>query len=509
MYKTKGLNISLCLFIYEQKQENGNNRMEINEENQLTEYIQTKLAEAPKLVKNHIEKNGKKLKFRRCYGRLKKHVDDFLSEYGGEERLILLPGLRGTGKTTLVYQIYDYLKNNKKIEQDRILYLSTDELKAYMGRDILSAVRSFIEDTHNTSLVNLDKKVFIMIDEAHFDRKWSETAKIIFDKNKNIFLLFTGSSALDLEINVDSARRIKKESLYPLNFSEYIILKYGVFPEKGTSEALRKAIFKGQVKEAIEKEKQLNKEIIKIGNPIKNELKNFLHGGGFPFSMYENVQEARSKILDMTERIIEKDVFTIKDFKTDTRNTITRILTFLSLQGVGGTSDSKLAKRLNKSPSLIRSILEVLEKTHLVFNIKPYGSAGKIVNKPWQYYFLSPSLNTSFRFKFGSKDFKSNEMNGILSENLVASYLMRMKKTKGYPTSIFYDSEKGGVDFLIQKNDEKIIPIEVGYGKKNRLQIQKAIRKYKSGYGIVICDCPRIKKDGKIIFIPLKTFAFL
>jgi len=49
---------------------------------------------------------------------------------------------------------------------------------------------------------------------------------------------------------------------------------------------------------------------------------------------------------------------------------------------------------------MIWNILDVLEKTQLVFSVKPYGGAGKVVKKPWKYYFLSPSINAAIRFKF-------------------------------------------------------------------------------------------------------------
>jgi predicted AAA+ superfamily ATPase len=251
------------------------------------------------------------------------------------------------------------------------------------------------------------------------------------------------------------------------------------------------------------------KKVLKLGKPIKKEFEDFLSYKGFPFTMNMGQNEAHKKIFSMIERIVEKDVFSIKTFNTDTRNTITRIITFLALQSAGGTSDSKLANRIRTSPTLIRSILDVLEKTHLVFSIKPYGGAGKIINKPWKYYFLSPSINSSIRFKLGAYDSKNREMLGILTENLIASTFIRMKETLNSPTNIFYDSKKEGVDFLIQDAKENIIPIEVGFGKKNHRQIQKAIRRYKADYGIVICDCMSIRKEENVIFIPITTFSFV
>ncbi len=491
--------------------------MDVDEKEQLLKYTLAKLAEAPQLVKNHLEGEKSVLRYRRAYFRIKKYADDFLSgekRVNSSNRLVILPGLRGVGKTTIVFQIYDYLKNQKKIDQDRILYFSTDELKAYLGKKILDVADTFIKDVHKTSPIYLEKEVFIFVDEAHFDANWSETAKILFDKSKKIFMIFTGSSALNLELSVDAARRATKETVFPMNFSEYLTLSYdGWFPPKNMAESIRDLIFHGEndvfVENASSKENELAKKLLKIGKPIDKEWEDFVCYKGFPFTLNMSQSEAHEKIFSMIDRVIEKDIFSIQSFNTETRNTISRILGFLALQFPGGTSDAKLSKRLGTSPTLIRSILDVLEKTHLLFSIKPYGGAGKIVRKPWKYYFLSPSVNAAIRFKLGAFDRSSRDMFGVLVESMVASYLLRMKETINLPTGIFYDSDDGGADFIIRDAKENIIPIEVSYGKKDKGQIERAIKKYKSKCGIIICECQKLRKEGNIIYIPFTTFSFV
>lgn len=491
--------------------------MEVNEKEQILKYTLTKLAEAPQLVKSHLEGKGGDLRYRRAYFRIRKYVDDFLmGEQSGNitKRLVILPGLRGVGKTTIVFQIYDYLKKQKNIDQDRVLYFSTDELKAYLGKNILDVTEAFIQDIHKTSPVYLEKEIFIFVDEAHFDSNWSETAKILFDKSKKIFMIFTGSSALNLELNVDAARRTTKEIVFPMNFSEYLTLKYdNWFPPNGMAESIRNIIFHGEndvlIENAISKEDELAKNLIKINRPTDKEWEDFVCYKGFPFTLSMSQVEAHEKIFSMIDRVIEKDIFSIQSFNTDTRNTISRIISFLALQFPGGTSDAKLSERLGVSPTQIRSILDVLEKTHLIFSVKPYGGAGKIVRKPWKYYFLSPTINSTIRFKLGAFDRNSKDMFGVLVETMVASYLIRMKETIHLPTGIFYDSDDGGVDFIIQGAEEDIIPIEVSHGKKDKGQIERAIKKYNSKYGIIICECPQIRKEGNIIYMPFTTFSFV
>ena len=74
---------------------------------------------------------------------------------------------------------------------------------------------------------------------------------------------------------------------------------------------------------------------------------------------------------------------------------------------------------------------------------------------------------------------------------------------------IFYDPEKEGVDFLIQKGFDEIIPVEVSIGKKGGSQIKKAISKYKVEYGVVISNANDVKKEGNIIYLPVTFFSFV
>lgn len=62
----------------------------------------------------------------------------------------------------------------------------------------------------------------------------------------------------------------------------------------------------------------------------------------------------------------------------------------------------------------------------------------------------------------------------------------------------------------MQRNQETPIPIEVSFGKKNKSQINSAIKKYKSAYGIIISNNVKsIKKEDNIIYLPTETFALM
>jgi predicted AAA+ superfamily ATPase len=473
----------------------------------LTNFIFSKQREIYKLLEN-----TKNFNHRSDYYKIKRYIDDFL-DGKSENRFIVMPGLRGLGKTTIIFQLYDYLLNEKHIDYKNMLYVSMDQIVSYFDTNLLTVVDNFLETVHKTTKVNLDKKLFIFVDESHFDEKWGISGKIIYDNTKNIFLICTGSSAIDLEINTDIVRRISKENIYPNNFRDYLSLKHNITIDSNFSKTLENMIYFGSEKyinQAINLENKIFNQLISLNNDPKIEFEKFLKSYGFPFTLKLDENESYKQIFTIVDSIIEKDIPTIKSFNSSTKDTIKRIIIYIALQKAGSTSNQKIANYLSISPTLVRDILDILEKTQLIFSIKPYGGAGKIVRKPWQYYFLSASIKASINFEIARFNLENKKCLGILAENLVASCLFKMSKTSFNLMGMFYPPEKGGVDFLLITNIDDIVPIEVGIGKKTKSQLIKSINKYDANYGILVSNrYNRIKYDNGIIYMPLLMFGFI
>ncbi|MCL2115638.1 MAG: AAA family ATPase [Methanobrevibacter sp.] len=462
-------------------------------------------------INKHLE-NIKGFNHREEYFKVKKYLDDYLNG-NLEKRFIVLPGLRGVGKTTILFQLYDYLINIKKINPKNLIYLSMDQVISYFDTDLLKVVDSFLEEIHTVDKINLQEKIFIFVDESHFDKKWAIAGKIIFDTTKNIFLIFTGSSALNLEITGDVARRIDKKPIFPLNFNEYLLLKHGISANCNFSKKLKDLIYFGktkQMKEAIKCEDKVYDSLNSLNNNPQIEFDSFLKRQGFPFTLNFDVEESYKKIYSIVDNLIEKDIPSVKAFNSSTKDTIRRIILYIALQKPGGTSNAKIANYLSISPSLVREILDTLEKTQLLFHVKPYGGSSKIIKKQWQYFFLSPSLKTAINFEIGRYNLNNRKCLGLLAENLVASSLYKMSKTDFNLLGLFYPAKKGSSDFLIKTKFDEIVPIEVGIGKKTKSQVKKDMNNYNSKYGILVSNrYPRIKYKKDIIYLPLMNFGFI
>ena len=470
-------------------------------------YILKQINTTPYITSNFLKNRDGEFNYRNSFFNLKNHIDNFL-EGNTENRFIVMPGLRGVGKSTLLFQIYNYLKT-KGIANNRILYIPVDELKSLYGANLLDLINVFVEDFHQSYPASLDNELFLLIDEAQEDKNWSKTGKIIFDQTRKIFMIFTGSNALDFESDINSLRRTSFERIYPMNFQEFLYLKYNI-PKIPISNDLMNLFLNGDIEEASKKEREFLSNISALEKPLRKEFEYFLSYGGFPLNFNMDEVNTHRRIYELVVRVIENDVYRLKAFNGNTKNVLFYLLSFLATQKPGGLSINSFSKNIGASRSNIIELLAILEKTHLIFHLNPYGGFSKMIRNPRKYYFLSPSINAAINFTLGKHNPAINDYLGNLAETLVASSFFKLNNTISKPNGIFTPTEKRMADFIITSFEQDKIAVEVGIGKKNKKQVKKTMNAYDCCRGLVISNSTSlIKKEDEIIYLPLSTFALM
>ena len=475
----------------------------------ISDYIKEELSDVPNILNNELTLNGRNFEHRKEFEFIKHHIDEFL-EKTTNNRYFTLPGLRGVGKTTLLYQTYEYLFKSKNINPNQILFISCENLNDIVDFKIIDVIKQFLESYHNTTIRRLDKKIFLLIDESQYDKNWALSGKLIYDKTKNIFMIFTGSSALNLEYDADSARRLIKENITPLNYNQHLKLKYN-YNSITASSSLKKLIFEGDINKAVACEQQINQDLININGYSTTDWDEFLKYGGFPTSLFEtNPHIICKNMTGMIKKVVSHDMGAISSITSDSQTHANRLLRFLALQKPGDISQEKMATYLGTSKGNVRNILDILEKTQLIFHCEPHIASPKRSIKSWEYFFATSSIKHILTSSIGNLNSNKKAYLGVLLENLVASTLFYLNEDENY-FKLYYDPEdKSNVDFVIQGEFQKAIPIEVSMGKKKKRQIASAIERYNSDYGIIISNTTKtiVKKDN-IIYLPPKTFSFL
>ncbi len=452
-----------------------------------------------------IDSKGNSLFNRPLFYRLEKYVRDFLVGMD-KNRWIIMPGLRGTGKTTILAQIYFNLINDKKISASNILFLPMDRISKLMKSDLYEVITLY-EEMVGKKLEESPEKLFLLIDEAHYDSKWDIACKAIFDRTKNVFILVTGSSALALH-SADSARRVQKEHLFPLSFIEYIMLKFRRTPVKSLKERIESILLNSKDADvAFKSLKKIEPEAKTYWNKIDSrEINKYITTGTLGFTLDLSEEEVYKRILTILDKVVYEDLTKIKEFDRPTLSKIWNLLFYLSSSLDSVNLDSLSSKIGMAKPTLV-SVLSILEKSEIIYSIKAYGSPMKQVRKTPKYTFVAPAIKASLLAETGQLNY-STQIYGKLFEDVVASYLYRIKETKGL-LDIKYDSEEGGTDFIIMnKTDNKNIPLEVGYGEKSDKQVLQTMKKVNSKYGILISET-NLEVKNNVLYLPKELFLLL
>jgi hypothetical protein len=472
---------------------------------ELQNYLQTQIVQSEKRLNGFVNDiNGKPLFKRTVFSVLEKYAIDFLDNRT-DPRIIVMPGLRGTGKTTLLAQLFLSLP----ILNITKLYLSVEEAIKRFDVNLWDIIENY-EELIGKHIEEFDEPLILFFDEIHYDEKWAIFLKTIYDKSKNVMVFCTGSAALLLreQINADVARRVFFVDIDPVSFSEYILFKYKKSFINESSEFIKNAIlFSDTAKDVFEKLQKEEKIIKKYWLGIdKFEIQNYVKFGTFPFTLKsENEVLAITFISQIINKVIYTDIAQFYKFEIETLNRIEKLLYLIS--DTLGVSAIKLSETLQIKPDTLHLMIKSLESSGLICRIPPYGAHFKQVKKPSKYLFATPSLRFSYLFSKESIQIFDN-FKGALFEDIVAMYLNKIIPKFGV-FSLTYDVSEGGADFIVSLGNNKII-MEVGAGKKDYDQVVKTAEKVKAKYSLIISNNDlEYSKKHNAVKIPLKYFLLI
>lgn len=468
-------------------------------------YIQNQISQGSHRLRGHITDTlGKVYPKRPFYKKIEKCLEDFISKKT-EQRWVVIPGLRGVGKTTILAQIF--LSLTSRYDITRLLYISLDEVTTLLGSNLAETLEAF-ESILGKSFEKLEEPVFIFVDEAQYDPNWGVALKTLFDKTKKVFILTTGSSAISLQANTDIHRRAFFNKLYPLSFTESQNLKHEIKIPEELSHKLKQAVYFSKNTGEIYKSLSLLKsEVLQYWSRVdKYEIQNYLINGTLPFALGMETTRGYESILGLLDKMIAKDIESLKLFDAQTVANIKRLL-FLLADANDVLSVSKLPNLVGIGSSItIQRVFSVLEQAELLIRIPPYGSQKSRITKPSKYLFMSPSIRMALLGLVGKETSMQTRM-GKLLEDAVGLHLRHELKEQG---EIAYDQATGGADFILQMTNQKEIVIEVGMGKKDLTQVKNTMEKIKSDIGILISDNElEYHQKEKIISLPLQYFFLM
>jgi len=285
-----------------------------------------------------------------------------------ENRLNIITGARGVGKTTLLLQ---YIRENLAHKPDEVIFVNLDDL--FFSRNTLI-------DFADEFVKRGGKHLFI--DEIHKYGNWSQEVKNIYDYFPGLRVNITGSSALDIyKGQADLSRRAILYKMNGLSFREFIELKYGHrFPVLRLDEILRNPMT--AISMILEKIK-----------PIKL-FEEYLDSGYYPF-FTEGEAEYHTRLKQTVNHILDNDLPSVELIDYQAVLKLRKLVSILSEIVPYKPNISKLSEQIGVSRETLSKYLHLLERADLLMLLRTSTHGISKMNKPEKVYLNNPNLISS------------------------------------------------------------------------------------------------------------------
>ncbi len=444
----------------------------------------------------------KKYKTREVFEDIKENADTYFNT-GNGVRMFGYAGLRGTGKTTLLWQAAEHIFHN---HTKNIYFFNFTDLITYnVGiRELKRAFETYIVKDH---LDSFREKIVLIFDEVHLSPMWSMALKALYDEFRIAYILASGSSALLLQSTADLVTRMIIQPVFPLNFREYIGLTHENTENiKSVRAKLEKIILRSESADKLHQNLQniktdLDNYISKIDN-IEDKIYNYIvYHNIIRLLLIKSNTLIEKHIRDLVKRVIYEDIPKLQEESSNPQN-VEKILRRLA------ASDEINIQSLSQSTGIsineINKSLNILVKAELLNVLYSYGGIDSKVNKTQKYFFMSPSIRKSILTPL--IDANTDSIYAKMLEDIIVLYL---KRIFGDESFISFSSVKGqkNPDLIIETLNKPIL-VEIGINKNTTKQISRSKIKYK--YGIIInSKIDKIELHNDIVIIPLKYFLLL
>ena len=328
-----------------------------------------------------------------------------------QDLIKVITGIRRCGKSVILTQIMDELKQNG-IREEQIIYINFEFID-YIDITDAKKLNNFIEE----KFVNKDK-YYVFFDEIQNVDKWEKVVNSLKSKyNQNISIFITGSNSdlLSGELATHIAGRYVSFKVYPFTFDEVC-----------------------ELKDIKEKDKY----------ELERVFDDYIIWGGMPqrFSMNDELQ-VKTYLSDVYNSIVVKDI--VERFKIKDLDLFNKILTFIITTpsqtfSAESLSNYLFSENVEVSKMTLYNYLEYMCRAMLINKAERFDVRGKrILNGKYKYYLTDLGLSQVINNE------RKKQM-GAYIENIVYNELL----SRGYDVKVG-NLDFGEIDFIATRFEEK------------------------------------------------------
>lgn len=361
-------------------------------------------------------------------------------------RAVLLSGARQIGKTTLMLQVADALLASG-VPAANVLYVTFDHpLLKLAGIDaVLDAWRA-----REPKAEGLE---YLFLDEAQFIRDWGTWVKHQVDFRKDRRIAFTGSAMPLVEAGQESGvGRWHSIRLTTLSFYEYLHIKKLQLPVLPPIKSLRE-LFDWSASDFY--------RVSEMAASYVGHFHEYLVRGGFPqTAQVESITQAQRLLReDIIDKVLKRDMTAL--FGVRRVLDLEHTFLYLCLHDGGLLDMTDLCANLEVKRPTAQHFIELLEATHLVYRLPPFGYGKDILRARFKVYLADAAIAPAVMLK-GKALLEDSAALGVATETAVFKHLFARYFAQNVRFTYWRGQKEREVD-LVAEVDGQIIQFEVKY----------------------------------------------
>ncbi|MDX8416463.1 ATP-binding protein [Absicoccus intestinalis] len=346
---------------------------------------------------------------------IRKNYLDQLISWKDHDIIKVITGIRRCGKSTLLKQFQNYLKENG-VMNDQIIFINFEDLQFESLMDYKNLY------TYIVNKLLPDEKMYIFLDEVQKVPGFEKVVDSLYIK-ENIDVYITGSNAYMLSSDLATllSGRYVEISMLPLSFKE-------VYKEKG-----------GDKEEVFYQYLKYGGFPYLITMALNDEQLNMYLEGIYNTVIIKDIEERENrKNVDSNKRKIS-NVVLLKSIAKYLASTVGSVISVKKVTGYLVSSGRKV------SASTVDDYMEALKEAFIFYPVERFDVSGKKNLKTLNKWYIVDLALRNFMLPKKKYDL------GFSLENIVYFEWIR----RGYRVSVG-KTESSEIDFVGQKNDEII-----------------------------------------------------
>jgi len=358
---------------------------------------------------------------------VKRSIEPLISNWLFKSKIIVIYGPRQVGKTTLA----------------KTLLIRHGDAKDYYNCDLIP-VREVLEKQDPKLLRQYvgDTKLFVL-DEAQQVRDIGKVLKIFHDTYPDVQIIATGSSSFDLanKLNEPLTGRVLEFILYPFSLHE-------VTDGMGVNNF-----------------------------DIENKLEILMRFGSYPdIYLAENQNKKETLLSTLASNYLYKDVLMFENLRKP--DLLLKLLKLLALQIGGEVSTHELATKLGVGTGTITRYLDLLEKSFVIFQLKPFsGNLRNEIGRKSKIFFYDLGIRNILIDRVAALDLR-DDIGGLWENFCLVERLKYNQRHEHHRNMYFWRTHAGKEIDCIEEYEGKLHGYEFKWGDAKYRKPQEFLDAY-------------------------------